>query len=181
MIARVDVDHSGELDFEEFVCIMDRYNNEHFEEIENAWNDLDTDHDGYATKQEFKSMFRRLPEGHLTDRDHARILRAADANGDSGINYPEFVAAYGEMGLAKTKDVRKTLNLISRMATKLQIQAEGTRLTGAELRIPAKRSAAFVKMVATVYSKENREMSCPDAEPFRGAHLEGYLAARGGP
>ena len=38
--------------------------------------------------------------------------------------------------------------------------------------------ADFVKLVASVYSKENKAMTCPDAQPFRGAHLESYLEAR---
>ena len=115
------------------------------------------DHNGYVSEDEFKAMLGKLSSKHTTPKDVKRILQAVDTNQDGRIGPNEFKAAWGEMGFEKTKDLRKTLTLMMRMADKVQKQPR--RKDEGDEEVGPRRSSDFMKLVAKVYTMESRSSS----------------------
>ena len=95
-----------------------------------------------------------------------RAVKQADANGDGRVSATEFKAAYQHMAYEKTKDLRRNLMLMERIAGKLQ-PATG-RVVSLEAQGSPHVASEFVKKMATVYSKEIKQLEDPEELPFRG-------------
>ena len=62
------------------------------EKIKNAFQKMDQNGDGEATKEEIKEMFKSM-KGDFTDDEIDELVKIADANGDGKINFEEFTKA----------------------------------------------------------------------------------------
>jgi calmodulin len=92
MIAEVDYDGNGRIDFEEFVTLMHRKNKETDteEEVINAFKVFDKDSQGYISSNELRHIMTTLGD-KLTEEEVDEMIREADIDGDGYINYEEFV------------------------------------------------------------------------------------------
>ena len=92
MIAEVDIDGNGKIDFEEFVSLMNRRSKETDieEEVINAFKVFDKDGSGLIASNELRQVMTSLGD-RLTDEEADEMIREADVDGDGYINYEEFV------------------------------------------------------------------------------------------
>lgn len=93
MVADLDADESGELDFNEFIAFMQRMQSEELteeEEVIRAFQTFDKDRNGYLSCAEFKHILVNLGD-RFTEAEVEEIFREADLNGDGKLEYREFV------------------------------------------------------------------------------------------
>jgi len=92
MIAEVDYDGNGRIDFEEFVTLMNRRSKETDteEEVINAFKVFDKDANGLISSTELRHIMTTLGD-KLTEDEVEEMIREADIDGDGYINYEEFV------------------------------------------------------------------------------------------
>lgn len=92
MIAEVDIDGNGKIDFEEFVNLMNKRSKETDaeEEVINAFKVLDKDGQGVLSSTELRHIMTTLGDA-LTEDEVDEMIREADIDGDGQINYEEFV------------------------------------------------------------------------------------------
>jgi len=92
MIAEVDQNGNGQIDFNEFLTMMSRkmQENDTEEEIVEAFKVFDKDGNGYISAAELRHVMCNLGE-KLTDDECDEMIREADIDGDGQINYAEFV------------------------------------------------------------------------------------------
>lgn len=93
MIADLDEDASGELDFDEFITFMQRTQVEDVseeEEIIRAFQTFDKDGNGYLSCAEFKHILVNLGD-RFTEEEVEEIYKEADLNHDGKLDYREFV------------------------------------------------------------------------------------------
>jgi calmodulin len=86
------VDHSGTINFEEFLRLMSMHVNDrdNEEDMMNVFRVFDKDGNGYITAAELKQAMESLDEV-VTDEDIEDMIREADTNGDGNVNYEEFI------------------------------------------------------------------------------------------
>lgn len=91
MIADVDEDGNGEIDFEEFLQMMSKKITtcDTEEEIRDAFRVFDKDGNGLISSHELRQIMMNLGE-KLTDEEVDEMMREADLNGDGQIDYEEF-------------------------------------------------------------------------------------------
>ncbi|VAH92819.1 neo-calmodulin-like [Triticum urartu] len=89
MIAEVDTDGNGVVDFSEFLTLLDRKMRGAEDELREAFRVFDQDKDGFISLDEFRHVMVKLGE-RLSDEELAEMLREADLDGDGQINYSEF-------------------------------------------------------------------------------------------
>uniref|UniRef100_A0A2K5RHV4 EF-hand calcium-binding domain-containing protein 11 n=1 Tax=Cebus imitator TaxID=2715852 RepID=A0A2K5RHV4_CEBIM len=87
MINEVDADGNGTIDFPKFLKVKDTDSEE---EIREAFCVLDKDGNGYTSAAELHHGMTNLGE-NLTDDKVDAMIREADIDGDSQVNYEEFV------------------------------------------------------------------------------------------
>lgn len=93
MIAEVDADGNGLIDFSEFVTLLARKmnNSDKDAEIKEAFDVYDKDRDGKISKNELLTVMRDLGS-NLSEADIDRMILEADSNGDGEIRtYSTFV------------------------------------------------------------------------------------------
>ena len=92
MIAEVDLDGNGEIDFEEFVTLMNRRSKETDteEEVLNAFKVFDKEGNGLISVTELRHIMVTLGD-QLNEDEVDELLREADSDGDGFINYEEFI------------------------------------------------------------------------------------------
>lgn len=91
IMASLDENGDGVMDFDEFVQMMDRrvsINSQHAE-IEQTFKVFDKNGDGKITFDELKETLTALGE-EVTDKDVADMIKEADLNGDGVIDFEEF-------------------------------------------------------------------------------------------
>lgn len=91
MIADIDKDGSGTIDFEEFLQMMTAKMGERDsrEEIMKAFKLFDDDNTGFITLKNLKRVAKELGE-NLTDEELQEMIDEADRNGDGQIDEEEF-------------------------------------------------------------------------------------------
>ncbi|KAK2104110.1 hypothetical protein P7K49_017966 [Saguinus oedipus] len=92
MFNEVDTDGNGTIDFPEFLTMMARKTKEtdSEEEIREAFQVFDKDGNGYTSTAELHHVMTNLGE-KLTNEEVDEMIREADIDGDSQVNYEEFV------------------------------------------------------------------------------------------
>merc|ERR1719343_1696454 len=92
MIADVDSDDQGRIDFPDFLSLMARKmkDGETEEELIEAFKVFDRDGDGFISAGELRYSMTNLGE-KLSDIEVDEMIREADIDGDGQINYDEFV------------------------------------------------------------------------------------------
>eukprot|EP00936_MAST-01D_sp_MAST-1D-sp1_P001369 g1369.t1 len=92
IVAEVDTDGSGEIDFDEFLVMMANQMGDQSieEEIMDAFKFFDEDGSGGITLNELRDSMSKFGE-HLTDAQANEMLREADVNGDHEIGCDEFI------------------------------------------------------------------------------------------
>ena len=92
MIDEVDLDGNGEIDFEEFVTLMNRRSKQTDieDEIYNAFKVFDKEGNGLISVTELRHIMMTLGD-QLTEEEIDDMLKEADNDGDGYINYEEFI------------------------------------------------------------------------------------------
>lgn len=92
MIAEVDIDGNGHIDFDEFVILMNKRSKETDaeEEVINAFKVLDKDGQGTISSTELRHIMTTMGD-KLTDEEVDEMINEADFDGNGIINYEEFV------------------------------------------------------------------------------------------
>jgi len=92
MINEVDVDHSGSIDFEEFLKMMSTTvkAQDFAHETRAAFNVFDKDGSGTISADELRQVMKSLGE-NLTDEEIDEMIREADKDKNGTIDYEEFV------------------------------------------------------------------------------------------
>ena len=92
MIEEVDLDKNGEVDFEEFITLMNRRSKEIDieEEVLNAFKIFDKEGNGLISITELRHIMMTLGD-QLTEEEIDDMLKEADNDGDGYINYEEFI------------------------------------------------------------------------------------------
>merc|ERR1712007_89116 len=91
MIAEIDIDRNGTVNFPEFFIMMSKWTeaNQKDDDIENAFKFFDKDGDGSLTTAEMRYVMNNIGE-RVTEDELAAILKYGDKDGDGQINYDEF-------------------------------------------------------------------------------------------
>merc|ERR1712013_48687 len=91
MIAKIDKNGMGSINFEDFKCMMQQQLEQKSadDEIRQAFELFDKDKDGKISPKELKEVMLSLGE-QLSDRDVSDMIYEADQTGDGCINYNEF-------------------------------------------------------------------------------------------
>ncbi|GME33186.1 Calmodulin [Neofusicoccum parvum] len=91
MINELDVDHTGSIDFEEFLVMMAK-KPKHVDpeqEIREIFNVFDRDGSGTINSSELRHVMKAIGE-NLTDDEIDDLIREADVDGNGTIDYDEF-------------------------------------------------------------------------------------------
>ena len=94
MIAEIDTSGNGELDFEEFVTLMQKqtqYIDESDEDqVLKAFKSFDKDHDGKITMYEFRYILTQLGD-MFTDEECDTLFKECDLDNDGILAYQDFI------------------------------------------------------------------------------------------
>jgi len=92
MINEVDVDHSGSIDFDEFLKMMSTTvkAQDFAHETRAAFNVFDKDGSGTISADELRQVMKSLGE-NLTDEEIDEMIKEADKDQNGTIDYEEFV------------------------------------------------------------------------------------------
>merc|ERR1712183_543862 len=92
LMKNVDTNKDGTLDFNEFLTLMSRKNEN--EEMKAAFAAFDKDGNGFITSAELKEVMKSMGES-LSDAEVDAMIKEADMNGDDQVNYEEFIKLMG--------------------------------------------------------------------------------------
>lgn len=87
IIKEVDVNGNGKIDFDEFLAMMAKADSE--EEMMQTFRGFDKNGNGLINASELAGVMRALGE-RLTDDQIQEMMKVADLNGDSEVDYEEF-------------------------------------------------------------------------------------------
>ncbi|XP_010548415.1 PREDICTED: calcium-binding protein CML19 [Tarenaya hassleriana] len=92
LMAEVDKDRSGAIDFDEFVQMMTTKLSERdsMEELSRAFQIIDHDNNGKISYHDIKYMAKELGE-NFTDREIEEMIQEADRDEDGEVNFDEFM------------------------------------------------------------------------------------------
>ncbi|KAI8368535.1 calmodulin [Blakeslea trispora] len=87
MINNFDIDHSGKIEYREFLDIMTQFKDK--DELVDAFRVFDKNNDGYITLDELRSVMKHLGQS-ANDLELDKMIEEADVDGDGRIDYKEF-------------------------------------------------------------------------------------------
>ena len=93
MIAEVDANGNGNIDFPEFLKLMEKKMKDPKDsekELRDAFKVFDKDGNGFISAQELRHIMTSLGE-KLTEEEVDQMIQEADTNGDGQVDYNEFV------------------------------------------------------------------------------------------
>jgi len=95
MVAEVDSDGNGEIDFDEFVAMMVKKleDDSSDQEIQECFLVLDRDGDGFISEADLKELLSTMGE-KVTDEELTDMIREVDADLDGQVSYEEFKAMF---------------------------------------------------------------------------------------
>eukprot|EP00299_Pterocystis_sp_00344_P007177 c219_g1_i1.p1 GENE.c219_g1_i1~~c219_g1_i1.p1 ORF type:complete len:167 (-),score=52.85 c219_g1_i1:91-591(-) len=91
MIKTVDVNGDSRIDFYEFVALMSRSIKTEKEELKDAFDVFDVDHDGKITAEEIRLVLTNLGQD-ITTEEIKFIMDDVDIDGDGEVDFAEFAA-----------------------------------------------------------------------------------------
>ena len=95
MIAEIDTSGDGELDFEEFVTLMEiqfqEVSESEEDEVLRAFKSFDKDEDGKITNYEFRYILTKIGNNRLTDEEVDELFRECDLQNDGILVYQDFI------------------------------------------------------------------------------------------
>jgi len=92
MIKTVDKNGDGLIDFTEFVGLMSRSIKSDLEELRDAFNVFDVDHDGRITAGEIFKVLNSLEPNSITAEEIQFIMDDVDIDKDRHVDFQEFCA-----------------------------------------------------------------------------------------
>jgi len=103
MIAEVDEDGSGEIEFPEFLrlIVSKMQNTDSVDEMREAFLVFDRDKSGSVSASELKHVMNNLGE-QVTDEEVEEMIKAADADGDGELSFDDFLQFIQNKGLLRT-------------------------------------------------------------------------------
>ncbi|KAF1345104.1 putative calmodulin [Delphinella strobiligena] len=92
IVAEIDVDNNGVIEFDEFFAIMSRKvkTSDTDSELREAFRIFDRDGSGTINADELRDVMKALGED-LSSAEIDEMIKEADKNGDGSIDYEEFV------------------------------------------------------------------------------------------
>jgi calcium-dependent protein kinase len=90
----IDIDGSGELDYEEFIAATLAQSRQASDAaVRRAFDYFDVDGDGSITVQEFEDAFKKMSDVERANLgDIGELIASADTDGDGCIDFNEFMA-----------------------------------------------------------------------------------------
>merc|ERR1712087_530182 len=104
MIAEVDDDNNGLIDFPEFLKLMATklQDADSIEEMKEAFMVFDRDKSGAVSASELKHVMCNLGE-QVTNEEVEDMIREADADGDGELSFEDFLQFLQSKGLSKAR------------------------------------------------------------------------------
>ena len=92
MISHVDASGDGEVDFEEFVMIMEKQMHNLGEDpVLQAFKDLDKNDDGKITNHELRYILTHVGDNLFTDKEVDSLFKDCDIKEDGELEYEDFI------------------------------------------------------------------------------------------
>ena len=92
MISHVDASGDGEVDFEEFVMLMEKQvHNLGHDPVLMAFKDFDKNDDGKITNHEFRYILTHIGENTFSDEEVDSLFMECDIKEDDNLEYEEFI------------------------------------------------------------------------------------------
>jgi calmodulin len=96
MLSDADIDHSGQIDFKEFLAMMNAKMTVPYSdaEIVEAFKAFDADHSGFVSAEELSTALACLGPENFSQEEIEELLASADKDGDGNLDYEEFVKLF---------------------------------------------------------------------------------------
>ena len=92
MISHVDASGDGEVDFEEFVMLMEKQvHNLGDDPVLMAFRDFDKNDDGKITNHEFRYILTHVGENKFTNEEVDEFFKECELKEDDNLEYEEFI------------------------------------------------------------------------------------------
>ena len=99
MIKDIDTSGDGELDFDEFVTLMQKQetviDDDEEDQVLRAFKSFDRDGNGYLSNAEFRYILTQLGE-KFTNSEVDTLFKECDLDGDGKLDYEEFIKFWRE-------------------------------------------------------------------------------------
>ena len=92
MIKTVDQNGDGDIDFREFIIMMQDNAADNEDELRKAFDIFDADNSGYIDRDELKLVMTQLLGTNLSEEELANMMAEADTDNDGQISFEEFKA-----------------------------------------------------------------------------------------